>query len=60
MSADEGCEQDLAGSTVNFIGTMLFGPPYTGTRTALAAMIVDPDFKEATIQNYGLEVQCQH
>ena len=44
----------------NFIGAMLFGPPYTGQRTTLTGTIVDPDFKESTVQQYDLEVQYQH
>ena len=36
------------------------GPPYTGDRTPLLAVATDPDFKEATIQHYGLETQYQH
>ena len=38
---------------------MLPGPPYTGDRTPLQVVIIDPDFKEATIQHYGLDVQYQ-
>jgi len=38
---------------------MLPGPPYTGDRTPLLAIIIDPDFREATIQHYGLEIQYQ-
>jgi hypothetical protein len=48
-----------ASSFPNFIGTMLPGPPYTGDRTPFLPVIIDPDFKEATIQHYGLEIQCQ-
>ena len=43
----------------NFIGAMLPGPPYTGDRTPLTPAIIDPDFREATIQHYGLEIQYQ-
>jgi hypothetical protein len=48
-----------ASSFPNFIGAVLPGPPYTGDRTPLAPTMVDPDFKEATIQQYGLEIQYQ-
>jgi hypothetical protein len=48
-----------ASSFPNFIGAMLPGPPYIGERTPLFATIIDPDFREATIQHYGLEVQYQ-
>src|SRR5262245_59911207 len=48
-----------ASSFPNFIGALLPGPPYTGTRTPLLPTIIDPDFKEATIQHYGLEIQYQ-
>jgi len=43
----------------NFIGATLPGPPYTEDRTPLLPTIIDPDFKEATIQHYGLEIQYQ-
>ena len=48
-----------ASSFPNFIGAMLPGPPYTGDRTPLVPAIIDPDFREATIQHYGLEIQYQ-
>ncbi len=48
-----------ASSFPNFIGTLLPGPPYTGDRTPLLALMVDPGFKEATIQHYDLEIQYQ-
>ncbi|HKE59516.1 MAG TPA: hypothetical protein VKB46_22555, partial [Pyrinomonadaceae bacterium] len=48
-----------ASSFPNFIGTMLPGPPYTGDRTPVVATNIDPDFKESTIQHYGLEIQYQ-
>src|SRR5262249_1293322 len=38
---------------------MLPGPPYTGDRTPLVPTNIDPDFKEPTIQHYGLEIQYQ-
>ena len=36
------------------------GPPYTGDRTPLLGVATDPDFKDATIQHYGVETQYQH
>jgi len=48
-----------ASSFPNFIGALLPGPPYIGDRSPLLAVIIDPDFKEATIQHYGLEIQYQ-
>jgi len=38
---------------------MLPGPPYTADRTPPVATIIDPAFKEATIQQMILEVQQQ-
>jgi hypothetical protein len=49
-----------ASSFPNFATLMLPGPPYTGERSPLAALVVDPAFKEATVQQYGLEVQQQY
>ncbi len=49
----------LPSSFPNFVGAMLPGPPYTGDRTPQLFTIIDPDFKEATIQHYGLEIQYQ-
>jgi len=49
-----------ASSFPNFIGAMLPGPPYTGDRSPLIFGIIDPDFKESTIQHYGMEIQYQH
>src|SRR6266852_875556 len=49
-----------ASSFPNFATLMLPGPPYTGDRSPLAALVVDPAFKEATVQQYGLEVQQQY
>ena len=49
-----------ASSFPNFVGAMLPGPPYTGNRTPQLLNIIDPNFKEATIQHYGLELQYQH
>jgi len=49
-----------ASSFPNFVGTTLPGPPYTRDRSPLVALIVDPAFKEATVQQYGLEVQQQY
>src|SRR5262245_36754033 len=48
-----------ASSFPNFVSAMLPGPPYTGNRTPLTPAIIDPDFREATIQHYGLEIQYQ-
>src|SRR6185436_17664591 len=36
------------------------GPPYTGDRSPLLAVATDPDFKDGTIQHYGLETEYQH
>ncbi len=36
------------------------GPPYTGDHVPLLAIATDPDFKDATIQHYGVETQYQH
>jgi len=49
-----------ASSFPNFATLMLPGPPYTGDRSPLVALIVDPALKEATVQQYGLEVQQQY
>jgi hypothetical protein len=49
-----------ASSFPNFAGTMLPGPPYTGAHNPSAALIVDPAFKEATVQQYSLEIQQQY
>jgi hypothetical protein len=48
-----------ASSFPNFIGAMLPGPPYIGDRSPLLPVIMDPGFKESTIQHYGLEIQYQ-
>jgi hypothetical protein len=47
----------LPSSFPNFTG--LPGPPYTGDRVPLQVTSIDPDFKDATIQHYGLDVQYQ-
>jgi len=39
---------------------MLPGPPYTGDHDPFVAVTVDPAFREATVQQYGLEVQQQY
>jgi hypothetical protein len=44
----------------NFIGTVLPGPPYSGDRTPLLVGFIDANFKEATTQHYGLEIQSQY
>src|SRR5262249_42725859 len=33
------------------------GPPFTGDRTPVVVTATDPDFKDATIQHYGVETQ---
>jgi hypothetical protein len=48
-----------ASSFPHFVGAMLPGPPYTGDRTPQLLTIIDPAFKDATIQHYGLEIQYQ-
>jgi len=48
-----------ASSFPNFVGAMLPAPPYTGDRTPQLLTIIDRNFKEATIQHYGLEIQYQ-
>ena len=48
----------LPSSFPNFVG--LPGPPYTADRTPLLAVATNRDFKDATIQHYGLETQFQH
>src|SRR5262249_28225554 len=47
----------LPSSFPNFSG--LPGPPYTGDRTPVLVVITDPNFKDATIQHYGVETQYQ-
>jgi carboxypeptidase family protein len=49
-----------ASSFPNFAGTMLPGPPYTGDHNPFVATTVNPAFREATVQQYGLEVQQQY
>jgi hypothetical protein len=48
-----------ASSFPNFIAAALPGPPYTEDRTAASPSMIDPDFQDATIQQYGLEIQYQ-
>jgi Carboxypeptidase regulatory-like domain/TonB-dependent Receptor Plug Domain len=48
----------LPSSFPNFAA--LPGPPYTGDRIPLLGIATDPDFKDATIQHYGVETQYQH
>ena len=48
----------LASSFPNFAA--LPGPPYTGDRIPVLGIATDPDFKDATIQHYGVETQYQH
>jgi len=38
----------------------LAGPPCNGDRVPILVVATDPDFKDATIQHYGLETQYQH
>ena len=40
-----------------FVG--LPGPPYAGERAPLLVVRTDPDFRDATIQHYGVEAQYQ-
>jgi hypothetical protein len=47
----------LASSFPNFAG--LPGPPYTGNRIPVLVVLTDPNFKDATFQQYGLETQYQ-
>jgi hypothetical protein len=44
----------------NFETNMLAGPPFAGNRFPLGTTITDPDFKESTVQQFGLELQYQH
>lgn len=44
----------------NFVANMLAGPPFTGNRFLRTPSITDPNFKESTVQQYGLELQYQH
>ena len=48
----------LPSSFPSFTG--LPGPPFTGDRSPVLALARAPDFKDARIQHYGLEVQYQH
>jgi hypothetical protein len=43
----------------NFVGTMLPGPPFTGSSFLRSPNITDPDFKESTVQQYDLDLQYQ-
>jgi Carboxypeptidase regulatory-like domain/TonB-dependent Receptor Plug Domain len=43
----------------NFVGTMLPGPPFTGSSFLRSPIITDPDFKESTVQQYDLDLQYQ-
>jgi hypothetical protein len=43
----------------NFVANMLAAPPYTGSNFLRTASIVDLDFKESTIQHFGLDLQYQ-
>jgi hypothetical protein len=44
----------------NFAATMLPGPPFTGNSFLRTPAYTDADFHEATVQQYGLELQYQH
>jgi len=44
----------------NFVGTMLPGPPFTGSSFLRSPIITDPDFKESTVQQYDFDLQYQH
>src|SRR5712691_2893791 len=44
----------------NFVGNMLPGPPFSGSSFLRTPDIIDPDFKESTVQHFGLELQYQH
>ena len=48
----------LPSSFPNF--ARLPGPPYTAESTFLVADAIDPDFKDATSQQYGVDAQYQH
>jgi hypothetical protein len=43
----------------NFVGTMLPGPPFTGSSFLRSPIITDPDFKESTVQQYDFDMQYQ-
>jgi hypothetical protein len=49
-----------ASSFPNFVANMLPGPPFTGNRFLRTASIIDPDFKESSVQHFGLDLQYQH
>jgi hypothetical protein len=44
----------------NFVGTMLPGPPFIGSSFLRTPDIIDPDFKESTVQQFDLDLQYQH
>lgn len=41
----------------NFIANMLPGPPFDADRVIQTPSITDPDFKESTVQHWGLDLQ---
>jgi carboxypeptidase family protein/TonB-dependent receptor-like protein len=43
----------------DFGADMLPGPPFNGARVPRSASIIDPDFKESTIQQYDFDLQYQ-
>jgi Carboxypeptidase regulatory-like domain/TonB-dependent Receptor Plug Domain len=44
----------------NFAGNMLPGPPFSGSSFLRTPDTIDPDFKESTVQHFGLDLQYQH
>jgi hypothetical protein len=44
----------------NFVGTMLPGPPFTGSSFLRSPIITDPDFRESTVRQYDFDLQYQH
>src|SRR6266481_2223391 len=44
----------------NFVGNMLPGPPFIGSSFLRTPDIIDPDFKESTVQHFDLDLQYQH
>jgi hypothetical protein len=44
----------------NVVGNMLPGPPFTGSSFLRTPDIIDPDFKESTVQHFDFDLQYQH
>jgi Carboxypeptidase regulatory-like domain/TonB-dependent Receptor Plug Domain len=44
----------------NVVGNMLPGPPFSGSSFLRTPDIIDPDFKESTVQHFDLDLQYQH